>query len=186
MEIEGILRERIHKSEILRLVQWSSMDIANFNRLMMYATSKNDRISINALWTISCMPKSCGGWIQSQIGHFINILLKESHPSKKRILLQILRERSYDRNSLPTDFLDFCLSKINSQWEPYAVRAFCIHCAFKMCRLYPELIQELNYNLDMLSSQELSPGLRSALNNTRKAIQKLSAGPRSGPYNPKN
>lgn len=89
------------------------------------------------------------------------------------MLLQVLRGQAYDPDTLRTDFLDFCLSKINAECEPYAIRAFSLYCAYNMCKFYPELIAELNEHLHMLDLQAISAGLRSALRTTRLRISKL-------------
>ena len=101
------------------------------------------------------------------------MLLSTEDVSKKRMLLQLLRDMDYDQKDLRTDLMDYCLSKINSECEPYAVRAFSLHLAYKMCRLYPELITELEEHLSMLRLQTLSPGLASALRQTEKKIKRM-------------
>lgn len=90
----------------------------------------------------------------------------------KRILLHMLRQHSFEPDAIRTDFLDWCLEKINSECEPYAVRAFCIYLSFKMCRHYPELISELYGHLDMLT-QTLTPGLSCARRKTLRDIAAL-------------
>ncbi|MDE6270480.1 MAG: hypothetical protein K2M12_06460, partial [Muribaculaceae bacterium] len=68
--------------------------------------------------------------------------------------------------------LDFCMSKINSECEPYAVRSFSLYAAYKMCRFYPELIEELTERLDMLSRSPISPGLECARRKVYEYIRK--------------
>ncbi len=74
--------------------------------------------------------------------------------------------------NIRTDFLDYCMSKINSECESYAVRCFCIYTAYKMCRHFSELVSELEDHLDMMRYQTLSPGLKSALRKTKANITK--------------
>lgn len=90
------------------------------------------------------------------------------------MLLQILRSVNYGPEDIRPDLLDYCLSKINTQCEPYAVRAFCIYVAFKMCRHYPELVAELSEHLSMMSQQTLPPGLACARRKTLAEIEKLN------------
>lgn len=89
------------------------------------------------------------------------------------MLLQLLREQEYDADDIRTDFLDYCMSKINSECEPYAVRCFNIYAAYKMSRHFPELLSELEEHLDMMRYQTLSPGLKSAFHQTKTKIAKL-------------
>jgi len=102
----------------------------------------------------------------------IDMLLVETDTSKKRMLLQLLREQEYDADNIRTEFLDYCMSKINSECEPYAIRCFSIYAAYKMCRHFPELLAELEEYLAMMQKQPLSPGLKSALRHTKAKIAK--------------
>lgn len=86
---------------------------------------------------------------------------------------ELLREQEYEAEDVRADLLDYCLSKINSECEPYAVRCFCIYTAFKLCRHFPELITELEQHLELMEFQTLSPGLKCALNHTKSKILKL-------------
>ncbi len=162
------------------------MNLPETKRLAALATGKHENLdllwkmvhsgeretSINALWAITHLIKSDSAWLQSLQNEIIDMLLAETDPSQKRMLLQLLRDQQYRSDSIRTDFLDFCLSKINSESEPYAVRAYCIYTAFKLCRPYPELLAELQEHLSMLSLQTLSPGLECARRKTVEAIKK--------------
>lgn len=121
------------------------------------------------------LPDSDSEWLLSLRDNMIDKILKEKDTGKKRMLLQILRKQEYEADDLRTDFLDFCMSKINSEYEPYAIRCFSIYAAFKMCRHYPELIEELDGHLDMMQYQHLSPGLKSALRQIKTKIKKLKS-----------
>ena len=61
----------------------------------------------------------------------------------------------------------------NSECESYAVRGYCIYAAYKMSRHFPELLSELEEHLDMMQYRPLSPGLKSALRQTKSKISKL-------------
>lgn len=172
-KVESMLSGRIHKSDIKSVVSWAMESQDNKEYLLRLALSDIDRVSVNALWSISNLPKSEKTWLQSMQNDLINRLLIEKHPSKKRILFQMLRQQTYKKNSIRTDFLDYCLTKINSECEPYAVRSFSIYCAFNMCRFYPELIAELEEHLRLLAVQQLSLGLRCALRTTMKNIHSI-------------
>lgn len=167
-----LLARRINIREIKAIADWAAADTGNLETLFGMIRSTDDRVGRNALWCLTHCQQTDGKWLQTRQHELIDMLLAERHTGRKRMLLQLLRNQSYDADTLRTDFLDFCLSKINSECEPYAIRAFSIYCAFKMCRLYPELIAELKGCLDMLAYQSLSPGLMSALRTTRRMIAK--------------
>lgn len=128
---------------------------------------------MNALWAMTHLPETDAEWLLYLRDEMIDTLLAETDTGKKRMLLQLLREQEYAADDIRTDFLDYCMSKINSECEPYAVRCFSIYAAYKMCRHFPELIAELEEHLDMMQYQTLSPGLKSALRQTKSKITKL-------------
>lgn len=169
---ELFLCGRLHVADVRRVVSWAQEAEDNRRWLLVTALSDDGRVGTNALWCLSLLQKYEAAWLQALQDELIDRVLTESNPSRKRILLQMLRAQSYDKESMRTDFLDFCLSKINSECEPYAVRSYCIYCAYKMSRHYPELLAELEEHLNMMSSQTLSPGLRCALTHTRSNINK--------------
>ena len=49
-----------------------------------------------------------------------------------------------------------------------------IYAAYRICQHFPELIAELEEHLDMMQCQTLSPGLKSALRQTKTKIAKLA------------
>lgn len=139
--------------------------------LLHIAQTDKQRSAANALWILTHLKTSKREWFQARQNELIDLLLQETHLGKKRMLLQLLREQEYAPESIRTDFLDYCLAKINSQCEPYAIRAFSIYCAYKLSQAYPELLSELNQHLTLLNHQPLTPGLKTALKKTKSKIK---------------
>ena len=173
MNIEEILSKRIYMPEIENVVFWASGSRENIVTLWTLSRSRDRMKSVNALWTMTHLPETNAEWLSSLRSEMIDMLLVETDTGKKRMLLQLLRNQEYEPEDIRTDFLDYCMSKINSECEPYAIRCFSIYAAYKMCRHFPELIAELEEHLDMMQYQTLSPGLKSALQQTKKKISKL-------------
>lgn len=173
MELESVLSKKIGIGDINCIVEWSRDDPARRDTLWLLAQGKDRRISANALWVMTHFPVSYREWLNSRQDELADMLLSEQDTSKKRMLLQLLKEQDFDPDEMRADLLDFCFSKINSECEPYAVRCFSIYVAFRMCRHYPELVYELEAHLDLMSQQALSSGLKSALRQTRVNISKL-------------
>ena len=174
MNIGQLLLQKINLPQIKSVVSWASGSQDNLTMLWHFVRSDDRRTSVNALWVMTHLPDADAEWLLSLRDEMIDMLLTEMDTSKKRMLLQLLREQEYDAYDIRTDFLDYCMSKINSECEPYAVRCFSIYSAFKMCRHFPELLAELDEHLDMMRYQTLSPGLRSALRQTKSKINKLN------------
>lgn len=173
MDIEHVLSQKLNIAAIKKLSQWFVESCETRKLLWEFAHSQDRRISLNALWVMTHLPHSECEWLLSLQNEMIDNLLCESDTGKKRMLLQLLKNQKYDIDHIRTDFLDYCMSKINSESESYAIRCFSIYIAFKICSHYPELIAELEGHLDMVSFQTLSPGLKSALRQTKEKIAKL-------------
>lgn len=170
MDIEDLLSQRINLPQVREAASWASGNSVNLSRLWELAANRDRRTSVNALWVLTHLPETDSQWISTRRDAMIDRLLVETDTGRKRLLLQILRRQEYTADNIRTDLLDYCLSKINSECEPYAIRCFSIYVAFRMCRHFPELIAELDSHLDMMSVQTLSPGLRSALRQTKTKI----------------
>lgn len=168
----AILSQRIHVREIKNVASWASGSRENISALWNFARSDDRTTSVNSLWAMTHLPATDAECLLAIRDEMIDMLLVETDTSKKRMLLQLLREQEYNADSIRTEFLDYCMSKINSECEPYAIRCFCIYAAYKMCRHFPELLAELEEYLDMMQNQPLSPGLKSALRHTKAKIAK--------------
>lgn len=173
MQIEEMLGGRLNLPDVKRLAVWATESSVNRRRLWSLVHHTDGRIAVNSLWVMTHLPASERKWLASLQDDMIDMLLCERGVAKKRLLLQLLREQDFGKESIRTGLLDYCLSKINSECEPYAIRCFSIYVAFNLCRHYPELIAELEGHLDMMSGQSLSPGLKSALRQTRRKIENL-------------
>lgn len=174
MNLQSFLSQKLNMSEVHIAVTWTQEDPSNREELWRLACTDNRRVSVNALWVMTHLSDAEKVWLQSHQKDFADMLIVETDTSKRRLLLQLLKAQDFDPVCLRSDLLDFCLSKINAECEPYAVRCFSLYVAFRMCRHYPELIAELEQYLDLLSQQQLSPGLRSSLRQTRTWIARLN------------
>ncbi len=172
-DIETALNVRLGKRNIEEVVEGASKNHSNREKLLNLAFCEDDKVSSNALWCMTHLRKSYAQWLQSLQETFIDSLLKENNIARKRMLLQLLREQEYAEKDIRVDFLDFCMSCINSETEPYAIRCFSLYIAIKLCRYYAELISELQERIDMIKREPLSPGLRCAIKKVEKEIQSL-------------
>ncbi len=173
MEILSVLSRKINLSDIHEVVAFISENEEELAALWGMIYSEDRTVSVNALWVLTHLPQSGQAFLESHRDELADMLMVADDVAKKRMLLQLLRDMEYRQEDIRTDLLDYCLSKINSECEPYAVRAFSLHLAYKMCRLYPELLSELEEHLSMLRLQDVSPGLASALRQTEKKIKRV-------------
>lgn len=145
------------------------------SELWKLSYSADRRTSVNSLWIMTHFPNYKLGTIRNLQNELINRLLEEKDSSKKRLFLQLLRRQSFNADSEDVlRLLEYCLSKINSEYESYAVRSNCIHISFLICRPYPDLLSELWQHLFLLDPRSVSPGLKSALQQTRNKIESVT------------
>ena len=111
-------------------------------------------------------------WLYSKHDHIIDRCLRESDVTKQRLMLNLLLRQPFDKESIRTDFIDYCLERLADPDSSYAVRAQCIKLAYEQMRHWTELLGELRLSLDALSREPLSPGLRSARNQVLKKMSK--------------
>ncbi len=167
------LSERLHKRDIQDICAAcvNESDNSLKEELFSLVRHENDRVGYNALWVFTHFPGDSIKWLEPKHNELIDILLKEEHTGKRRLILTLLERQPVNIEEIRTDYLDFCLSKINST-EPYAIRALSLKQAYAMCRHYPELLEELRLEMDMMTRGELSPGLLSALRHIRRHLTK--------------
>ncbi len=174
-DIEALLSVKIGKKEVEAVALWASANIDNREKLLSIAFGPEEKSSSNALWCMTHLRRNCIAWLISKRDFLIDSLLNEKKTSRKRMILQLLREQDYSIEDIRTDFLDYCLTHINDDTEEYAIRCFSLYIAFKMCLHYTELLSELKERISLLSREPLSPGLRCAVRKITSSIRKIES-----------
>lgn len=136
-------------------------------------TLDDDRsVTINALWTFTHFAVADNEWLYAKHDQLIDRCMKEQDTTKLRLILCILLRQPFEKETVRTDFIDFCLVRLIDARAPYAIRALCIKLAYEQMKYWSELLNELRQMLDLISNEPLSPGLRSAW---RQVIKKIKA-----------
>ena len=136
---------------------------------------EDDRVAFNALHALSHFDLANNEWLYIKHDDLINRVMKEKHVGKFRLMLNLLLRQPFDKETLRSDFIDFCIAKITACAQPYAIRAYCMKLAYEQMKYYPELLEELKMALDMLEQEVLSPGLLSAKKHIMKKIERKLA-----------
>ena len=139
----------------------------------MLILDADQKVSYNALWlwTHLAKNKDVRAWLKHQYDTLINLLIVESIPGKRRLLLSLINQISPVDNPR-ADLIDFCLNRVISSDE-IAVRAFSIHQLTVLVRQYPDLIGEIEYTLELLDNGEIPAAIACARRKLIKQIQKL-------------
>ena len=136
---------------------------------------EDERVATNALWVFTHFDMQNNEWLYAKHDDLIDRVLVEKNETKRRLILQLLLRQPFEKKSLRSDFIDFCIAKITACSQPYAIRCYCMKLAYEQMKYYPELLTELKAAIDMLEQEPLSPGLTSAKKQVMKKI-KLSLG----------
>lgn len=169
-----ILAGRIGRREIDQLCAWSCGKDGDELKaeLFSFTQSADDRTAYNSLWVFTHFDDIDVRWLGSRRNQLIDGVLSARHVGRMRLSMALLDRLPAGTDALRTDFLDFCLSKINSS-EPYAVRALALKLSCAMCEVCPSLKGELLAEIDLMSQGELSPGLLSSRRNVLKRLARL-------------
>lgn len=166
---ESTLTHRLSLPQIKRLSRQASTDAAIREQLVETIFSPDTRVATNALWAFTHFDDDSLATLAPIYGRIVRLSMTATHTSIRRLTLNILLRLPTDDN-IDIDFLNYCINRITATTEPYAIRALAMKIAFNLCRHYPPLLDELTLILDLLDAEPLSPGLKSALKHTRKAI----------------
>lgn len=168
------LNRRFGIRDVATICKWvaDDHDGDRIQYLYSHIFSQDELTASNALWVYTHLPEETIAWLQSRQDELIDLALTTQSVRIRRLSMNILERLDFTQDMIRGDFLDFCLDRINS-CDAYAVRALSMKLAYKQCRFYPELIQELNTRLNLLSDDELSPGLRSARHKILKCLKSL-------------
>lgn len=175
MELLELLEDRIGKRQVECVASMCSGCVSDKMKaeLFTFVTSDNERVGYNALWIFTHMSRQDLAWLLPRRNDLIDRLLSISHIGQQRLILTLLDSLALTQEDLRTDYLDFCISGINST-KPYAIRALCLKQAFMQCRLYPDLMNELKAEIEEMENGEMSPGLQSVRRRVLKMLSKES------------
>ncbi len=170
----GKLGGRLSKTDISEACRMTQGERNNDRKEALYQMIDNPDIKIgyNALWIFTHFALSDNEWLYDKRNDLIDKLLTCRHTGKTRLLLTLLERQPIGIDDIRTDYLNFCLSNINST-EPYAIRALCMKQAYSQCRFYPELLEEFTDVLGLMDCSQLSPGIATARRNILRQMARL-------------
>lgn len=138
--------------------------------LISCALHKDELISSRAMWVLA----HCSDIDYSRIVPYHDLLIKNL--KKCDLHNGVIRNtlRLFQTHEVPVKqqsfLLDKCFEYIKNPSQAIAVRSFAITIVFNIAKQYPELLQELFLILNHLNISEESPGIKSKVKNTIKAI----------------
>ena len=122
------------------------------------------RVARSALWGLTKASKEEISQLQVILDDFIDQAMTTGNSSVRRLSLNIVERLKINEENLRTDFLDFCFEHMMDVEEFPGIQSVCMKLAFRMCKYYPELMDELKRMLEAMEIDYYKPAVRGVRN----------------------
>ena len=136
----------------------STGDFLGFAR--KYAFSQDYRVARSALWGLTKASKEELSQLQVILNEVIDQAIQTDNSSVRRLSLNIVERLEMSEDDLRTDFLDFCFDHMMDVEEFPGIQSVCMKLAFRMCKFYPELMDELKRTLEAMEIDYYKPAVK--------------------------
>ena len=140
----------------------ASGDFLGFAR--HYAFSQDYRVARSALWGLTKASKEELSQLQVILNEFIDQAMQTGNSSVRRLSLNIVERLELNEEDLRTDFLDFCFEHMIDVEELPGIQSVCMKLAYRMCKFYPELMDELKRTLEAMEIDYYKPAVKGVRN----------------------
>ncbi len=161
-EIFDILSQRMSKSNIIEILNWTKQSNVNLHTIYNYVASDAPKVAANALWVLTWDKQNKHIYIRESL---ISFVFTSKNVTIRRHSLTLLYRMPWSPNEIRADLINFCMSHFLSETETPGIRALCIKLCYSLCQHYPELIHELKLALQIISSATTPPAVISAKKN---------------------
>ena len=125
-----------------------------------YAFSEDYRVARSALWGLTKASKEELSQLQVILNELIDQAMQTENSSVRRLSLNIIERLEMHEEDLRTDFLDFCFEHMIDVEEYPGIQSVCMKLAFRMCKYYPELMDELKRILETMEIDYYKPAVK--------------------------
>ena len=133
-------------------------DFLGFAR--QYAFSQDYLVARSALWGLTKASKEELSQLQVILNELINLAMQTENSSVMRLSLNIVERLEMKEDDLRTDFLDFCFDHMIDVEEFPGIQSVCMKLAYRMCKFYPELMDELKRTLEAMEIDFYKPAVK--------------------------
>ena len=137
-------------------------DFLGFAR--QYAFSQDYRVARSALWGLTKASKEELSQLQVILNELMNQAMQTDNSSVRRLSLNVVERLNMSEDDLCTDFLDFCLDHMMDVEEFPGIQSVCMKLAFRICKFYPELMDELKRTLEAMEVDYYKPAVKCVRN----------------------
>lgn len=163
-----ITRERLKgacsEGEALAIYQevQASGDFAGYCRRYMH--DEDYQIARNMLWSLTKATNEELSQLQPMLHELIDLAMQHENSSVRRLSLNVIERLTMTEEDLRTDFLDFCLDHMTRIEEYPGIQSLCMKLAHRMCKFYPELMEELIRTVRDMDIEYYKPAVKSVHN----------------------
>lgn len=164
----AITRERLQQTfseggaqEIYQEVK-SESDFLGFAR--KYAFDEDYKVARSALWGLTKAKDHELSQLQVLFNELIEQAMHTENSSVRRLTLNIIERLPMNEEDMRTDFLDFCFEHMVKGDEFPGVQTICMKLAYRLCKPYPELIDELKRTLEDMEIEYYKPAVKGIRN----------------------
>ena len=136
----------------------ASGDFLGFAR--RYAFIEDYLVARSALWGLTKASKEELSQLLVILNELINQAMQIENSSVRRLSLNVIERLEMSENDLRTDFLDFCFEHMIDVEELPGIQSVCMKLAFRMCKFYPELTDELKRTLEAMEIDYYKPAVK--------------------------
>ena len=129
-----------------------------------YVFDADCRIARSALWGLTKASDKELSELQVILNELIDLAMHTENSSVRRLTLNIIERLKIDEDDLRTDFLDFCFEHMASIEEFPGIQTLCMKLAFRMCKFYPELMDEMKRILEAMEIDYYKPAVKGLRN----------------------
>ncbi len=132
--------------------------------ILKYMYDEDYQVARNALWTLTKATDEELSQLQGLLNKLIDHAMQTENSSVRRLTLNIIERLKMEEEDLRADFLDFCLDHMSNVEEQPGIQSLCLKLAFRMCKFYPELMDELKRTLEGMEIEYYKPAVKSVRN----------------------
>ena len=129
-----------------------------------YAFSEDYLVARSSLWGLTKANKEELSQLQVILDKFIDQAMQTDNSSVRRLSLNVVERLELKEEDLRTDFLDFCFEHMMDVEEYPGIQSVCMKLAFRMCKYYPELMDELKRTLKAMEIDYYKPAVKCVRN----------------------
>ena len=125
-----------------------------------YIFSQDYRVARSALWGLTKASKEELSQLQVILNKIIDQAMQTENSSVRRLSLNLIERLEMHEEDLRTDFLDFCFAHMIDVNEYPGIQSVCMKLAFRMCKFFAELMDELKRTLEAMEIDYYKPAVK--------------------------